>query len=64
MTHDEIVMIRTQAIKFYGNDGFQQVLRVAEQYMKDQKIEIPKEGIQSMPSFWITIKHLMLDETK
>lgn len=59
MTDAQIAIIRTQAIKFYGTEGFQQILRVAEQYMNDQKIEIPPTGIQSMPSFWITVKHLM-----
>lgn len=62
MTQSEIIFNRTQAIKFYGPEAFAQICRVAEQYMTDNQIPIPSEGIQTMPSFWATVKQLMEDD--
>lgn len=64
MTHSEIAQRRTAAIKFYGQEEFTQIIRVAEQYMTDNNITIPSEGVTYMPSFWATVDELIREDSK
>lgn len=64
MTQSEIIRRRTSTIKFYGPEGFAQIVRVAEKYMTDNNITIPSEGVTSMLSFWLTVDELIREHTK
>ena len=64
MTQLEIITKRTMAIKFYGPETFAQIVRVAEKYMTDNNIQIPSDGVTSMPSFWATVDELIREDSK
>lgn len=63
MTHSEIAQRRTNAIKFYGQEEFSQIIRIAERYMRENNIAVPSEGVTSMPSFWLTVDELIREHS-
>jgi len=64
MTNSDIQFNRSHAIKFYGPEGYAQILRVAEEYMTNNKLPIPSDGIERMPSYWATIQELIREDSK
>jgi len=52
----KFILLKQRCLRFYGQDGYAQILRVAEQFMLDNNIPIPSDGVESMPSFWVTVQ--------
>jgi len=60
----QYLLLKQRVIRFYGQDGYIQILRVAEQFMTDNKIQIPSDGVESMPSFWKTVEQFYLEDSQ
>ncbi len=58
------LLLKQRLIHFYGNEGFAQILRVTEQFMIDNKIPIPSDGVESMPSFWKTVEQFYIEDSQ
>ena len=64
MTYPEIIKHKQAAIKALGRHGYNHYLRIAHQYMEDNKITIPHDGIEYMPGFWNALNEIIKEDTR
>jgi hypothetical protein len=57
-----MIAAKSRAIRFFGHDQYQIYVRVADRYFTDNAIPIPSGGVETMESFWETIRQLIIDD--
>lgn len=60
----QYLLLKQKVIRFYGQDEYAQIVRVAERFMTDNKIPIPSDGVESLPSFWKTVEQFYLEDSQ
>lgn len=62
MTQSDIILERSRALRFFGDQQYYEMLKSAKEYFDRNQYQIPTiGGVEAMPEFWNSIRVIMED---